>query len=110
MSAVFQTFQPGLIVDPGKHTRKSEKYDEHGRAHHHGIERHRNPPLLPAPFSRANQLSLMRIKSSRWPHAAARASARAWSSMQMPPWTISITPSRSNLVKVRLTVSIVSPR
>ncbi len=50
------------------------------------------------------------LKPRPLPHAAASASARAESSRQMPPGTIAITPARSSLVNVRLTVSIVSPR
>ena len=46
MSAFFQTFRACLIVGPGNHTRKHKKYDEHDRAHHHGVEWHWNPPRL----------------------------------------------------------------
>lgn len=44
------------------------------------------------------------------PQAAARASARAGFSNRTPPEMISNTPSRSSLVNVRLTVSMVRPR
>ena len=42
MSAFFQTFRACLIVGPGNHTRKHQKYNEHDCAHHHGVEWHRN--------------------------------------------------------------------
>lgn len=44
------------------------------------------------------------------PQAAASASTRAASSKLMLPGMISMAPSRSSLVKVRLTVSMVMPR
>jgi len=57
MSAFFQAFRSCLIVGPGNHTRKHNKYDEHDRAHHHGVERHQKIPLKPAGSSSgANQI------------------------------------------------------
>ena len=48
-SAFFQAFRPCLIVGPGNHTRKHNKYNEHDCAHHHGVERHsENPPQAEA--------------------------------------------------------------
>lgn len=63
-----------------------------------------------------SSLTSIKNKSAQRPGCAAKtqaadsASARAASIRLMPPVTIRMMPSRSSLVKVRLTVSMVSPR
>jgi len=107
--------RPRLKIAPDKHGSERHKHGQYGCSHQHCTESHVGLLKTEAIIPNRESRTLTRIKSARGPRshpfqAAAIASARAGSSRDTLPGKMPMTPSRSSLVKVRLTVSMVRPR
>jgi hypothetical protein len=107
-----------LTIGPSQRSCKSQENNDHGEAEQycikrHAIHSHHLGTNLASPVAADvdGDQKVGRILRPAEPNqAAANASARDGSRSNTPPGMMSSTPSRSSLVNVRLTVSMVRPR